>query len=209
MPTTFVCVIFRRAAMNAQLWPLALLISKLLGASYTSDCVTRYVNSTLSTSSPLRTLCLLAGGAAQAVSQTNEQQQLVQHYNQHLAIIAANKTASDENSLVELGKLLVAANQIPAAHTAFVLAGSALQYALPPGPELFSLVGATATTGLHGFSSVPAILRTEIYSWLQTNGEFFSYCFSFFQQNHNSQSVFFLQASRSRFLDSYQCCHIN
>ncbi len=171
MPDSWFCYVCCRLAVQAHLWPVALVISQLLGPKALADCIVQFAEGSLA-ASPLRTVCLLSAGAGNNVIPcAAPDQALVQHWREHLAVIIANRTPGDERVLEALGRTLISSSRVIAGHTCLALAGLNLQYAQPAAVEQFSLVGANAHTGLRGLGALPAILRTEIYSWCHTNGE--------------------------------------
>lgn len=93
-------------------------------------------------------------------------------WQEHLAVMVANHTPGNDKAIEALGTQLYASGHLAAAHTCFALAGMALQYGDGIEGGQFAIVGRYPVgQQLQGFLPVAAILRTEIYSWSQTNGE--------------------------------------
>jgi hypothetical protein len=94
---------------------------------------------------------------------------LVFTWRRQLAILYANRTHGDVALLERLGRHLLQAGQVPAAHACFVLAGAPLQPADAAGAQ-FVAVGTSPAAAPRTFAALPAIMRTEIFTWARTSG---------------------------------------
>jgi COPII coat assembly protein SEC16 len=172
--------LFCSLAIDAQLWGLALLISRLLGEAVAARTAAAFAQQCLPPESALQTLCVQlggssltsspGGGAAPMVSGSWDQgsTSLLGSWRQQLAVLAANRTPGDDKAMERLGRRLAAAGHPLKAHVCFVLAGMGLQ-PLDDPHTAFALIGGGA--GRATAPRLPAILRTEMYTWARGSGE--------------------------------------
>ena len=118
------CSDARRVATEAGQWALALLLARLLGDASLAATAAAFVQQSLPPAAPLHTLLLQLAGAGVTWEAREE---LVASWQQHLAVVAANRTPGDEGLLLQLGQLLAAQGQLLPAHCCYVVAGAHMQ----------------------------------------------------------------------------------
>jgi hypothetical protein len=167
-----------QAAIQCHAWPLALILARSLGLTEWQSAVESYAAAALSPASPLSTVCMLTSGAgARSIPDptTNPAAaaQVLGTWRQHAAALAVGHIQGAEQALEALGEALLVRGCITQAHTCFVLAGVPLQPSdSATSNHQYAVVGASRTLAPRTYSALPAILRTEIFTWSRTVGMF-------------------------------------
>jgi hypothetical protein len=159
------------AAVAAQLWPVALLVAKLLGPAAAARTAAAFVAAAFPAGAPLGALCAVLGGAQDgAAPQQGDSAAAAAAaatWRGQAAILAANRAPGDRAALEALGRALLGAGRVAPAHACFLVAGSALQ-APSVGTGLdFALVGSSpvVAAGRRTYAALPALLRTQVLAW--------------------------------------------
>ncbi|CAH9137450.1 unnamed protein product [Cuscuta epithymum] len=178
-----------QCAQQGQLWGPALVLAAQLGDQFYAETVKQMALRQLVVGSPLRTLCLLIAGQPAAVFSSdtvsegvmpdslNVPQQpphfggngMLDHWEENLAVITANRTKNDELVLTHLGDCLYKErNDIAAAHICYLVAEANFeQYS---DTARLCLVGADHWKFPRTYASPEAIQRTELYEYSKLLG---------------------------------------
>lgn len=175
-------------ATDGQLWGPALVLAAQLGDQYYCETVKQMALRQLVAGSPLRTLCLLIAGqpadvfssdcsASSVPGSANIFQQSTQHgidsmldhWEENLAVITANRTKDDELVLVHLGdSLWKNRSDIIAAHICYLVAEA--NFELYSDSARLCLIGADHWKSPRTYASPDAIQRTELYEYSKVIG---------------------------------------
>ncbi|VFQ70743.1 unnamed protein product [Cuscuta campestris] len=178
-----------QCAQEGHLWGPALVLAAQLGDQFYADTVKQMALRQLVVGSPLRTLCLLIAGQPAAVFSTetmsegvmagtsNVPQQtphfggngMLDHWEENLAVITANRTKNDELVLTHLGDCLYKErNDIVAAHICYLVAEANFeQYS---DTARLCLVGADHWKFPRTYANPESIQRTEFYEYSKLLG---------------------------------------
>lgn len=164
-----------QAALQAHSWPIALVIAKSLGPAEWQATVEAYAHATLNPAAPLTTACLIAAGAgARAIpdpgTNIGAATQVLDSWREHAAMLAVGHNPGGDQALEALGNALLARGNVAEAHTCFILAGIGLQPS-DAAPQQFATVGTSRGIAPRTFANLPAILRTEVFTWSRTVGK--------------------------------------
>lgn len=167
-----------RVAIEARLWPHALLLARHLGGQHYQDTVAAMAKSACRLGSPLHTLEMIMAGlpeelamsvsrtpvdahGVQAPSGASKISELLPRWREHVAILCANPTCGGEFVLKALGDELARQNDIDAAHVAYALSSER------PAPYGFNsrlcLVGADHKKFPRTYVSPRAVQLSEIF----------------------------------------------
>lgn len=166
-----------QVAVEARLWPHALLLARHLGGQHYEDVVATMAKSACRLGSPLHTLEMIMAGLPQelAVSSTptpgdahgahapnaSTIRELLPRWREHVAILCANPTRGGEFVLKALGDELARQNDIDAAHIAYALSNER------PAPYAFNsrlcLVGADHKKFPRTYVAPRAVHLSEIF----------------------------------------------
>ncbi|GMI73565.1 hypothetical protein like AT5G47490 [Hibiscus trionum] len=174
-------------AQEGQLWGPALVIASQLGDQFYGDTVKLMALRQLKAGSPLRTLCLvIAGQPADVFSTVSSSSNLSGYVNtpnqpgqvaanmldgweENLAILTANRTKDDEFVIIHLGDCLwKERNEAAAAHICYLVADANFE-PYSDGARL-CLIGADHWNCPRTYVSPEAIQRTELYEYSKVLG---------------------------------------
>ncbi|KAK6260856.1 hypothetical protein SCA6_015330 [Theobroma cacao] len=174
-------------AQEGQLWGPALVIASQLGDQFYGDTVKLMALKQLKAGSPLRTLCLLIAGQPADVFSTvspssnlpgyvhtaNQPGQIganmLDGWEENLAIITANRTKDDELVIIHLGDCLWKERaEVAAAHICYLVAETNFE-PYSDGARL-CLIGADHWNCPRTYASPEAIQRTELYEYSKVLG---------------------------------------
>ena len=163
-------------AVHAKAWPVALVVARSLGPAEWQATLEAYAEQNLGGGSPLTTFCRVVAGSSSVVPEGSAQAgpaaaaAIARAWTKHAAVLVGHGAGSGK-ALESLGRLLLGSGGVAAAHTCFALAGLPLEYA-DAAPHQFALLGASPAAAPRTFASLPAILRTELFTWSRTVGEY-------------------------------------
>ncbi|KAE8660436.1 putative C2H2-like zinc finger protein [Hibiscus syriacus] len=174
-------------AREGQLWGPALVIASQLGDQLYGDTVKLMALKQLKAGSPLRTLCLVVAGQPADVFSTvssgrdlpgyvntpNQPGQVAANmldgWEENLAIITANRTKDDELVIIHLGDCLwKERSEAAAAHICYLIAEANFE-PYSDGARL-CLIGADHWNCPRTYASPEAIQRTELYEYSKVLG---------------------------------------
>ncbi|XWS32372.1 hypothetical protein CRYUN_Cryun23aG0154000 [Craigia yunnanensis] len=165
-------------AQEGQLWGPALVIASQLGDQFYGDTVKLMALKQLIAGSPLRTLCLLAAGQPADVFSTVSPSSnlpgyiganMLDGWEENLAIITANRTKDDELVIIHLGDCLwKERGEAAAAHICYLVAEANFE-PYSAGARL-CLIGADHWNCPRTYVSPEAIQRTELYEYSKVLG---------------------------------------
>ncbi|XP_022757013.1 protein transport protein SEC16A homolog isoform X2 [Durio zibethinus] len=165
-------------AQEGQLWGPALVIASQLGDQFYGDTVKLMALKQLIAGSPLRTLCLLVGGRPADVFSTISPSSnlpgyiganMLDGWEENLAIITANRTKDDELVIIHLGDCLwKERGEAAAAHICYLVAEANFE-PYSDGARL-CLIGADHWNCPRTYVSPEAIQRTELYEYSKVLG---------------------------------------
>eukprot|EP00252_Welwitschia_mirabilis_P009474 TRINITY_DN2207_c0_g5_i2.p1 TRINITY_DN2207_c0_g5~~TRINITY_DN2207_c0_g5_i2.p1 ORF type:complete len:1751 (+),score=359.98 TRINITY_DN2207_c0_g5_i2:169-5421(+) len=169
-------------AQKGQLWGPALVLALQLGEKFYVETVTQMAKCHFLPGSPLRTLyLLLAGQPAEVFSSNNSTHDtntdpgmhlsgqecmngMLNHWQENLAIITANRTNGDERVIMHLGDCLwKERGEVASAHTCYLVAEANFEYF--SDSSRLCLLGADHWKFPRTFASPEAIQRTEVYEY--------------------------------------------
>ena len=164
-----------QAALQAQAWPIALVIARSLGPAEWQSTIEAYAHASLNPAAPLTTACLLGAGAGSRAipdptTNSAAANQVLDFWRDHAAMLAVGHNAGADQALEALGNALLARGNVADAHTCFILAGIGLQPS-DAAPQQFATVGTSRLICPRTFASLAAILRTEVFTWSRTVGK--------------------------------------
>ncbi|XP_024543719.1 protein transport protein SEC16A homolog [Selaginella moellendorffii] len=168
-----------QCAQDGQSWGLALVLASQLGDKCYSDTISKMAHHQLSPG-PLRTFSLLMSGQSADVFAENGNQGsgILDHWHEHLALMATNRTSGNDDAITRLGDALWGQKeQVAAAHLCYLL--------VDQNPEAFfsdgriRLIGADHWKYPRTFFTPLAFKRTELYEYVKTKGnpQFTLVCF--------------------------------
>ncbi|KAE8671091.1 zinc finger protein ZAT4-like [Hibiscus syriacus] len=172
-------------AQDCQLWGPALVIASQLGDQFYGDTVKQMALKQLKDGSPLRTLCLVVAGQPENVFSTsgsnlpgyvntpNQSGQVAANmldgWEENLAILTANRTKDDELVIIHLGDCLwKERSEAAAAHICYLVAEANFD-PYSDGARL-CLIGADHWNCPRTYVSPEAIQRTELYEYSKVLG---------------------------------------
>ncbi|CAN6476889.1 unnamed protein product [Victoria cruziana] len=177
-----------RCAQEGQLWGPALVLAGKLGEKFYVDTVKQMAHRQFMFGSPLRTLCLLiagqladvfssestsprqsgAVGVSQATVQTSASNML-DDWEENLAIVIANRTKDDELMIIHLGDCLWReTGEASGAHACYLIAET--NFEAYSDTTRLCLVGADHWNSPRTYASPGAIQRTELYEYAKVLG---------------------------------------
>lgn len=176
-------------AQEGQLWGPALILASQLGDQFYVDTIKQMALRQLVAGSPLRTLCLLiAGQPAEVFSVDNTTDSnlpggalmpqqpmqfgasnMLDDWEENLAVITANRTKDDELVIIHLGDCLwKERSEIAAAHICYLVAEA--NFESYSDSARLCLVGADHWKFPRTYASPEAIQRTELYEYSKVLG---------------------------------------
>ncbi|RHN53751.1 putative COPII coat assembly protein, Sec16 [Medicago truncatula] len=176
-------------AQEGQLWGPALVLASQLGEQFYVDTVRQMALRQLVAGSPLRTLCLLIAGRPNDVFPTEEtsisghpgavgmpqqseqagSNDMLEDWEENLAVITANRTKGDELVMMHLGDCLwKEKREITAAHICYLIAE--VNFSSYSDATRLCLIGADHWTRPRTYASPEAIQRTELYEYSKLLG---------------------------------------
>ncbi|XAR70462.1 hypothetical protein NMG60_11027316 [Bertholletia excelsa] len=175
-------------ANEGQLWGPALVLAAQLGDQFYIDTVKKMALRQLVAGSPLRTLCLLIAGQPAEVFSTDTMDSgipgavnmsprlpqcgdnsMLDHWEENLAVITANRTKDDELVLIHLGDCLWKdRSEITAAHICYLVAEA--NFESYSDSARLCLIGADHWKFPRTYASPDAIQRTALYEYSKALG---------------------------------------
>lgn len=156
-----------RVAVDAKLWPHALLLAGHLGGRHYQETVATMARSSCTLGSPLHTLEILLAGISHELTSSTEGmptasriRELIPRWREHVAILCSNPTKGTEFMLKALGDELWRQNDLNAAHAVYALSKER------PAPYSFNsrmcLIGADHRKFPRTYATPQAVQLTEI-----------------------------------------------
>ncbi|GAB2252447.1 hypothetical protein Droror1_Dr00005294 [Drosera rotundifolia] len=179
-----------QSAEEGQLWPFALILARELGEQFYLDTVKRMAFSQLMAGTPLRTLCLLiakkpedvfsnnstAGNVVSPRSARMSPQSLqfmgynmLDNWEENLAVITANRTENDHLVITHLGdSLWKERSDSAAAHICYLIAEA--DFGSYSESARLCLIGGDHLNFPRTYASPEAIQRTELFEYSKVIG---------------------------------------
>ncbi|KAK4262601.1 hypothetical protein QN277_028142 [Acacia crassicarpa] len=177
-----------QCAQEGQLWGPALVLASQLGDQFYVDTVKQMAIRQLVAGSPLRTLCLLISGQPAEVFYTGtstngfsgavimpqqptqfESSDMLNEWEENLAVITANRTKDDELVIIHLGDCLwKERSEIIAAHICYIVAEA--NFESYSDTARLCLIGVDHFKYPRTYASPEAIQRTELYEYSKVLG---------------------------------------
>ncbi|XP_047340598.1 protein transport protein SEC16B homolog [Impatiens glandulifera] len=174
-----------QCAIEGQLWSFAVVLAAQIGDQFYMDTVKQMAFHQLVPGSPLRTICLLIAGQLADVFSTDSPDSsihvsvnmspkcntnnILDNWEDNLAVITANRTKDDELVLIHLGDCLWKdRSDIVAAHNCYILAEA--KFEPYSDTARLCLVGSDHWRFPRTYANPEAIQRTELYEYSKVLG---------------------------------------
>ena len=161
-----------KIAMDANITPLAMLVSSYMGQQAYTEVATTVVHQYFGTGSPALSLCLsFAGQELQSVRDSSDPSPILSNWVNHVTMLLAYTTTTTNKILRELGDRLWNEKGLAfAAHICYIIAG--VPVATPSPNTRISLIGGNHRDCKEKHYSPTPVQMTEIYEWVTKKDTF-------------------------------------